>query len=128
MPVPDSLERLARELDGMAPRARNAILRSLTPEERDMFAKRAGETNGSPDAVIEPMDRFSPWLAVLIEQARSDVGNRPDRLTSASRQALLNSVDAIAGRPSEAAKDQGVPGRSLFDAMGGLFAPRRARP
>ena len=128
MSAPDSLERLARELEDMAPRTRNAILGSLTPEERDMFAKRAGGVNGSRDGAVAPAVLFSPWLAALVEQARSGASDgHPDRLTSATRQALLRSVDVIAGPPLEPAKAQSIPGRSLFDAMGGLLSPRRAR-
>jgi hypothetical protein len=128
MPASDSLEVLARELDGMSPHARRAILRCLTPAEREMFADRASGGSATPERATTDLDRFSPRLAALIEQARDGAaGSHPDGMTSASRQALLRSIDAITGSPRTSVMERGAASRSLLDAVGGLLSPRRAR-
>jgi len=129
MSASDSLESLARELEAMPPRARRAILRSLTPAEREMFADRASDDSVSSDEPTADLERFSPRLALLIERARAaTTDNHPDGMTSASRQALLRSVDAITGSARTPAFGLGAANRSLLDAMGGFLSPRRARP
>ncbi|MFA6114583.1 MAG: hypothetical protein WC729_11340 [Sphingomonas sp.] len=127
MPGSESIESLALELAAMAPRARAAILRSLSSVERQMLASGG---DGSPRASESiGADRFSPWLAMLIEQARAGPnGGEAGRLTTATRQALLRSADGISGNDRPRGSGQGATGRSLFDAMGGFLSPRRVRP
>jgi hypothetical protein len=127
MPASESLESLALELEAMAPRARAAILRSLSATERQMLASRRDNGSRAPESI--EADRFSPWLAALIEQARAGLdGGEPNCLTTATRQALLRSADGISGDDRPRGPGQGATGRSLFDAMGGFLSPRRVRP
>lgn len=128
MPVSDTLASLAQELEAMPPRARRAILRSLTSAEREMLATRAQDGAVSPHESATDADRFSPWLALLVQQARTGMeGQEAARMTAASRQLLVRSADAISGSAQPPGTHQ-LPGRSLFDAMGGFLSQRRAKP
>ncbi|MEO8374666.1 MAG: hypothetical protein ABI471_05540 [Sphingomonas bacterium] len=123
----DSLESLINDLQAMSPRARRAILRSLTNAEREALADYAGL--GLTERVeADGTGRFSPWLASRIRQARNGDALDPlDRMTVATREALLRRVDEMIGRerPREPRSAPGS-GRSLFDAFGGFLSPRGA--
>jgi hypothetical protein len=127
MSASDSLESLIKDLQAMPPRARQAILRSLTDGERAALADYAG-SGSAPLEEAGGTGRFSPWLATRIRQARTGDPLDPlDRMTTATRETLLRCVDDMIGadrprgpRPSPAS------GRSLFDAFGGFLSPRGA--
>ena len=120
----DTLAALVTELEAMAPGARRSILRSLSADERALLVARLDAAAVGTDAPAE--ERFSPWLAAAVHAARSDAADT--RMTSASRQALMRSADAIMGVvPTRTATTPGG-GRSLFDTVNGLLSPRRLRP
>jgi len=127
MSASDSLESLIRDLQAMSPGTRRAILRLLTRAEREALADYAG--SGSAQlAEADGTGRFSPWLTARIRQARTADSLDPlDRMTAATREALLRGVDEIIGRerPREPRSSPGS-GRSLFDAFGGFLSPRGA--
>ncbi|GAA0303217.1 hypothetical protein GCM10009087_11270 [Sphingomonas oligophenolica] len=128
MSASDSLENLVRDLQAMPPRARRAILRALTDAERAALADCAGPGSTPVDDAVGT-NRFSPWLSTRIRQAQHrDALNPLDRMTAATRDALLRGVDDMIGserprgpRPSPAS------GRSLFEAFGGFLSPGGAR-
>jgi len=127
MSASDSLESLIGDLQAMSPRARRAILRSLTNAEREALADYAG-SGSTRLAEADGTSRFSPWLAARIRQARNgDPLDPTDRMTAAAREALLRGVDDMIGRerPREPRSSPGS-GRSLLDAFGGFLSPRGA--
>jgi len=127
MSASDSLESLINDLQAMPPRARRAILRSLTTAEREALADYAG--SGSTQlAEADGTGRFSPWLASRIRQARNGGALDPlDHMTAATREALLRGVDDMIGRERpRAPRSSPASGRSLFDAFGGFLSPRGA--
>lgn len=129
MPVSDSLAVLAGELQAMPPRARRAILRALTGVERQALETYLEEGPVADARPVETSGGFSPWLSARIGVARGEAGAGPsaDRMTQATRQVLLRSVDAINGTARSPAKGPDNSGRSLFDAVNGMLSPRRMR-
>lgn len=123
----DSLESLIRDLQAMPPRAREAILRSLTQAERQTLADYAGSGLTQRDEA-DGSGRFSPWLATRIRQARSgDTMNPLDRMTPGTREALLRNVDdMISGDRPRGPRPAPSSGRSLLDAFGGFLSTRGA--
>lgn len=121
----DTLAALLAELQAMPPRARRSILRELSPAERMLLDARLQEAAVEPGTSGETDQRFSPWLDSCVHAARTETGGT--RMTSATRQALLRSVDAITGVVPTKAADPHGSGRSLFDTVNGLLSPRRMR-
>lgn len=127
MPDADTIESLALELAAMPPRARDAILQSLSPAERKMLAERT--CGDAPTDETAAADGCSPWLASLIRQARANAaGGEAGHLTGATRQVLVRSADAISGTDRPGTATRGTMKPSLLEAMGGFLSPRRPKP
>jgi hypothetical protein len=128
--VPDSLANVLDDLQAMTPRDRRAVLRSLTPAERDMLGATLDQAPAPEDPLREGGQLFSPWLAACLHRARSDSSSdgATGRMTAASRQALIRSAEAIEGSQRPEGNAATGTGRSLFDAVNGMLSPRKGRP
>ncbi|QNA82929.1 hypothetical protein G4G27_02060 [Sphingomonas sp. So64.6b] len=126
--MPESAATLIDELSALPAAMRSAVLSALTPEERialdDLRRGTMTGSGGEPDRADD--EGVSPWLAAVIGGARA----ASDRLTPATRQALLHAADRDrrARAPEADAGSGDSAGRSLIGVMGGLLGPRKGRP
>lgn len=123
----DGFAVLLDELAAMPAHSRRAILRALSPEERGLLEARTETGPEQGDFPRSDLSAFSPWLAVRIEEVRTDRGRdlTTSRMTAAARHALLRGLE---GGGSTAEPVKAMPGKSLLDSFRGMVAAPMGRP
>ena len=125
MPRPDPLAQLVADIGALSKRQRQAVIDSLSPNERRQLGDLL-EFPARPDATAPEaqFSAFSPWLRARLEQPR-EVPAADWAMTPRARQLLRSCADEQVKRPDD--KTEAPPrGRSLLQNLGVWIRPRAA--
>ena len=130
MSEPDLLHPLISELRALPRRERTAVLRALTPAERDRVTALI-ELQRRPQRPVEERAesrrrRFSSWIEARIADSEESARFA---MTPAARTLLAKTAsELVAPFGAVDAPHPDAGGRTLLAAIGGLFLGKESRP
>jgi hypothetical protein len=117
---------LITELKGLSNRELRLTLQELKPHEREQvlaLIERADRPKPAP--TFESLVGLSPWLLKAIDAAKAPpVGDAAQRLTEASRTALMAALDQLAALANDNAPTQKIASGTF---VGRMMARRKRR-